>query len=315
MPDETQQKDPNTAHLKDISENSDIAIQQREKHIHSTENLEVPLEGILVKTSETADNTKKIAENTKPKDVQKVDIVTDPNELAQHFFSMLRGPKGEQGESIQGEKGEKGDQGDRGEQGIQGEKGDQGESIQGEKGDQGVAGNDGVNGKDGEKGEQGEKGEKGDQGSADTGEDIVAKHKSLSVDKRISYEDLKDKPNLDTFRPKNISSKTYSTRELDDVSMQGIVAGQVLQWDGKKFIPYTPASTGSNQVFGEVLTITGGTSFTLLHTPIVGTVRLYKNGSYQQNLALTGDYTMAAAVGTLINAANPSDVFIADYNY
>jgi len=40
-----------------------------------------------------------IALNTEPKEVQKVDIVTDPNELAQHFFSMLRGPQGVKGDT------------------------------------------------------------------------------------------------------------------------------------------------------------------------------------------------------------------------
>src|SRR5258708_2652982 len=53
--------------LKDMAVTHDHALVQGANHLEATKNLEAPLEGILMKTSE-------IAQNTKPKDVQRVSI-------------------------------------------------------------------------------------------------------------------------------------------------------------------------------------------------------------------------------------------------
>jgi hypothetical protein len=122
--------------------------------------------------------------------------------VADEHTVTLRGLKGDKGD--QGEKGDKGDTGDtgpvgpKGDQGLQGPKGDQGE-----RGDQGSPGPTGPQGEPGPQGTPGIKGDKGDpgtDGSAVTGEDIVKKLLALNGDARLSYNALRDLPNIDTFR-------------------------------------------------------------------------------------------------------------------
>ena len=122
---------------KDLQENLDAQNQllQSKEIADNVKNLETPLEGMLLKSDEIskktdegneslktiAENTKPkevqkiendkldiIAENTKPKEVQKFELVNDNKELASQFFSLLRGQKGDKGE-----KGDKGDKGDK----------------------------------------------------------------------------------------------------------------------------------------------------------------------------------------------------------
>jgi hypothetical protein len=81
--------------------------------------------------------------------------------------------------------------------------------------------------------------------------------------------------------------------------------------------PYVINSSGGGgtAVYNETETVAGsGTTFTLAHTPVTGTVRLYRGGSRQQ---LGVDYTMSGGTGTFTPAADPSgtEVFIADYIY
>lgn len=67
-------------------------------------------------------------------------------------------------------------------------------------------------------------------------------------------------------------------------------------------------------VVGEVVSFTG-TGGTLAHTPTVGSVELFRGGIRQQNLAVTGDYTISGATITLITAASTGEVFLANYTY
>lgn len=302
MPDEPAAPDASLPILQDIASTGDHLVMQGDKQLKATENLELPLEAIATKMAEVADNTK-------PVPVQKVSI------------------EGAEIITIKGEKGDKGDKGDQGEQGIQGEKGDTGadsivegpQGAQGERGERGASvtgpqGPQGDKGESGTPGKAGERGPKGDAGSPDTGESIVVKLRSLESDKRLSYEDLKDRPNFETYRGRGVASKDYATSELTDVSMQGIIAGQVLQWDGLKFIPYTPVAPATvTQVFGENLTPQGpGTTFALAHSPVANTVRLYRGGSYQQQ---GGDYTIVGANITLLSTLVTGEILLADYNY
>lgn len=143
---------------------------------------------------------------------------------------------------------------------------------------------------------------------------LIKTVESLPLEERFDYDKLKNLPNLDTFRGGR-SSKTYSTRELEDVSMQGIIAGQLLQWDGTKFIPYTPSSSGTNQTFGEIIGTVGSAAFTLAHATVVaGTVRIYRGGAYQQAGA-GNDYTIVGASGTLSMVLQQGEVLLADYNW
>jgi len=118
--------------------------------------------------------------------------------------------------TLRGLKGDKGDTGDKGEQGIPGvigPKGEQGiqgiQGVVGQKGDQGERGQTGAQGVQGEKGDQGipgargPKGEKGNDGSPDTTETLIKK-----LAKKLSYNDLKDKPNLESFRPFTAGAET-----------------------------------------------------------------------------------------------------------
>jgi hypothetical protein len=206
-----------------------------------------------------------------------------------------------------------------------GEDGEDGEDgAPGEKGEKGEPGEDGDDGKDGEKGDLGEKGEHGEDGddgadgSPDSPEEVREKLHGLPKGSRLDYEKLDNTPDIGTIIARHVSSRSYSTDELIDVSMQGIVAGQVLQWDGKRFIPVT-ISAGLNftQIFGEVLTMVGST-FTLAHTPKAGSVRLFRGGAYQTQVAIPPnppDYTMVGAVGTVTTAPAAGEVFWADYNY
>jgi hypothetical protein len=121
--------------------------------------------------------------------------------LVQSFMESVKGDKGDQGE--RGEKGDKGDTGEPGPEGPQGQQGAPGEAgpqgPQGHRGERGAEGPQGEAGPQGERGPRGAKGEKGEAGSPDTGLDIVRKHKELPRDARISFDDLKDTPNLNAF--------------------------------------------------------------------------------------------------------------------
>lgn len=100
-----------------------------------------------------------------------------------------------------------------------------------------------------------------------------------------------------------------------DVSIAGIIAGQSLQWDGIKWIAFTPAGSGGTPIWGEVLQTQSptGTSFTLAHTPITGSVRLFRGGSYQS--VSNGDYTLVGATITLSTALQSGETLVADYSY
>lgn len=302
-------EDP-TTHFKTLSQNSDHSLLQGSQHLEATQALEKPLEGILLKTDE-------IAKNTKPKEIQKISI--EGIEVL-----TLKGDKGDTGNifdeltpeqklSVRGEKGDKGE--DSTIPGPQGEA----STVPGPQGEAGKNGIDGVNGKSivGPQGPQGlpgasTKGVDGKDGTEIEPSDIREKLHSLPVGSRLDYDKLDNLPNLESFR-RSVSSKSYALSEMTDVSMQGIVVGQVLQWDGTRFIPIT-LSSSSTQVFGENLTIQGpGTTFTLLHIPVVGTVRLYRGGSYQS--VANGDYTITGAVITLSPTLVSGETLISDYSY
>ncbi len=101
---------------------------------------------------------------------------------------------------------------------------------------------------------------------------------------------------------------------LMDVAVAGIVAGQSIQWDGVKWVPYTPAGSGGTPVWAEDLTPQGpGTTFTLANTPIVGSVRLFRGGSYQS--VTNSDYSISGAIITLSTTLQTGEVLVADYSH
>jgi hypothetical protein len=64
-------------------------------------------------------------------------------------------------------------------------------------------------------------------------------------------------------------------------------------------------------VYGEALTGTG-TSFTLAHTPVTGSLRVYRGGA---RLKLTEDYTITGANLTMLIPVVTGEILLADYNY
>lgn len=145
-----------------------------------------------------------------------------------------------------------------------------------------------------------------------------------AVEVRDLLETLKDEERLDASAIKNLPEATKTIVEgmnkvmalymLLDVDVAGIAAGQSIQWDGNKWIAYTPAGSGGTPVWGENLTTQGvGTSFTLAHAPLAGTVRLFRGGSYQS--VANGDYSISGATITLTNALQSLEVLVVDYSY
>lgn len=270
----------------EASAQRETMIQQNEKN-----NPEPVLEASLLELN-------KIADNTTPKEVQKVELIgkdDDNSELAKTFFSMLRGPKGEQGEQgIEGPVGPQGEKGDQGEQGVEGPMGEQGpegpQGIQGES----VVGPQGEKGDRGDMGPQGPTGPQGEAGSPDTGKDIVKKLSELTGDDRFSYRSLKDVP--DIFKPKgSVSSRDYSFLELTDTPKS--YAGQA----GQALI-VNAAETGLEYGAG------GGGGGGITWNVIAGTTQaaVDDNGYIATNVALTTVTLPATAeVGKTIRVAGP----------
>ena len=126
-----------------------------------------------------------------------------PNEMAKHFFSMLKGEKGDQG--LSGKNGEDG--------------------------------KDGKNGEDGKDGENGLSGMPGENGSSDTPEEMRDKLESLVKGKKISIQAIENLADiLEKFSKQNIkageefrSSTSFSRSRdivfIDDETPSGTVDG------------------------------------------------------------------------------------------
>ena len=148
--------------------------------------------------------------------------------------------------------------------------------------------------------------------------------KKTIKESKVLYKDLKDAPDLleeikkqlaiyESTRPTTAPGASALSMLLD-TDFSGLAVGQSIRWTGRVWIPYTPAGGGATNVFGESLTAQGaGVTFTLAHTPIAGTVRLYRGGAYQS--VTDGDYTIAGAIITLTVAKVATEGLTADYNW
>lgn len=187
--------------------------------------------------------------------------------------------------------------------GKDGKDGKEGKGAKGDKGDRG------------EKGEsiEGKPGEDGRDGSPDSAEDIRNKLELLDGEDRLDASAVKGLPEFKEEVTRTIGSN-HALWALMDVEVAGIIPGQSIQWDGVRWTPYTPAGSGGTPVWGENLTTQGlGPAFSLAHTPIVGTVRLFRGGAYQS--AANGDYSIVGPSITLSSALQPGEVLVADYSY
>jgi len=230
----------NTKILKELETNSEMGLIQGEKMIAAVDGLEPVMEGILMKTNELVEETKKNAETKKS-------IEIEINGAETTFY-----------------KGEKGDPGPKGEFTDE-DVARVTELVRAQVSD-GKDGRDGNDGKDGEtpvrgvdyftdedianfiqevvpffpKGEQGPTGENGADAEVDysfvvqevlkkipkakefktdTAEELKQKLESLEVG--LDYDTLSNTPNIEQI-VRSVSSKTVSLQELDNVDLSGV---------------------------------------------------------------------------------------------
>jgi len=116
---------------------------------------------------------------------------------------------------------------------------------------------DGKKGDKGERGEsiQGPKGDKGDQGSPDSPEQVRDKLETLLGEDRLDASAIKNLPENVRTLVEN-TNKVMALYQLLDVAVAGIQTGQSIQWDGTKWIPYTPGGGSAANIKTEVVTAT-----------------------------------------------------------
>lgn len=192
-----------------------------------------------------------------------VNLTNNPDELAQAFWSMLRGPKGDKGD-----KGEKGDsiQGPPGQPGIQG--------LTGETGPMGPVGPRGPKGEDSKvPGPKGDKGDPGKDGS--DGKDAV-----INKDEIINalIEVIKKNKAIDISHIRNAQPLINSATKL-----------QKLDFDDQRW--HGGGMSTAFFVSGEVVA-GSGTSWTLANTPKLF-LGLYAQG--QKLSTSRGDYTISGS--------------------
>lgn len=138
---------------------------------------------------------------------------------------------------------------------------------------------------------------------------------TLTGEERLDASAVKNLPKLVEKIQTGLPAGPQALWALTDVDVAGIAAGQHLEWDGIKWIAVTPAGSTGTPVWGEDLTSQGpGTVYALAHTPVVGTVRLFRGGVYQQAGA-GGDYTISGATITFGTITQTGEVILADYSY
>ncbi len=165
-----------------------------------------------------------------------------------------------------------------------------------------------------------EQGKSGNDGSPDTGEEIISKINEDTSDLVIRKEKVEGLSGIEDRLRTNEANTYQFMRQggpitlggLTDVDIVGILSGQSIRWDGKRFVPYTPSGGVNTVVYGEIVG-GSGTSFTLAHTPVAGTLRLYGIGQRLTEGA-PNDYTNVTTAITTANTWNTGDI-LADYEY
>lgn len=244
------------------------------------------LEVLINQNDENSNNIVKAIKNEKTKPTDQM------MEFLSGFFTQMKGEKGETGpegkQGKQGEKGEKGNQGITGFKGSQGEKGDQGEK--------GEPGEDGKDGKDAkvnipdiikmvlERISKPKDGKDAEFNINDVVKNVIVKIKELKDDDRISYNNLKETPQM--YR---------SGRE-------GFVGGDS-----------NPSGGGATFVDDETPDgLINGTNkeFTLSKVPVAGSLKVYVNGQRMDNAE---DYILSNKTITLSIAPPTGSVLRVDY--
>ena len=182
---------------------------------------------------------------------------------------------------------------------------------------------DGSPGTDGKPGLPGIPGRPGKDGSPDTGLEIIKKVNGDQSDFKIRKEKVEDLEKLwdlamegkaNSQEAMRLRAGVLYLRELLDVDVSGVSTGQSIQWDGSRWIPYTPGAT-TTSVFEEVPTDSGDhINFTLAHTPTSDGIRLYRGGARQQ-AGVGKDYTLSGTTITLSVALATGEIIVVDYVY
>lgn len=149
-------------------------------------------------------------------------------------------------------------------------------------------------------------------------EEVLSKIPPIPVPE-VDYESLKkfcfnEIMKLEEARPRGrqlqSAGPTTSFGDISDVEVSGIQTGQSIIYNGQVFIPYTPTESLSMS-FSET-PAGSGTDFTLEHTPINNSLRLYRGGARQKPIE---DYTIDANNITLIISLSIGEILLADYEY
>ena len=115
-----------------------------------------------------------------------------------------------------------------------------------------------------------------------------------------------------TLEPfKDLVRRHGSVRGGGDTVVAG--TGIVLTRNASGTTTIASTSAPGTPVYEEIPT-GSGTAFTLAHTPIAGTLRLYRGGARQQ-VGAGKDYMVSGASITLSITLDPNEVLIADYEY
>lgn len=235
---------------------------------------------------------------TREEKLQAIANSRNPMNAVFAHVQTLKGDKGDQGP--QGIAGTEGKAGSNGADGTDGKDGAMG--PQGPRGSRGAAGSDGKNGTDGRDGKAGK------NGTAPTLEEVAAAVlKEITSGKKLTVDHIDGLAGgLAQLRE---FLKIGGYRGGGDTVVPGAGVAITTNADGHKVITVT--GTSGNAVYGENLTPQGpGTVYTLAHTPLVGTVRLYRGGAYQQ---AGTDYTIVGGIITLAVATQSGEVLLADY--
>lgn len=207
-----------------------------------------------------------------------------------------------------------------GKDGVNGQDGVPGiNGLPGEKGDQGPVGPQGPQGVIGEKGDNGK------DGSPDTPDQIVEKvNKSKFLIKSERIEGL-----LDAMR--NIAASAAAVgitttnffkngtlisraKNINIIEGNNMTATMYQTGDQMNISLSSSGGAGATWVADEVPADSGNhTTFTIAHTPVSGTFKLYRGGAKQQSGGI--DFTLSGTTVTLTNALATSEVLLCDYGY
>ena len=188
---------------------------------------------------------------------------------------------------------------------------------------------DGKDGKDGEKGATGSRGATGKDGytpvrgvdywTRQDMEELVAavvgklpkQSNKKEVVKPISYKDITDAPDVSDL-PKLVDFlKKGGFRGGGDTVSAG-TGISITRANGLTTIS-APSAPGTAVYAENLSSQLPGSTLTLAHTPVAGTVRLYRGGARQ--IASGTDYTISGVTITLVTGAVVGEIIICDYNY